>query len=459
MNRIYAFLVSILLLLSACGEDYRVSDSQTSQLEQFVFVVPANFSGEPYQTRTPIKTAVYVNAGDDVKFMASYTLDGAFLPMEIASDLYINHIWNIEDDTIISTVFPYTFDSAGIQHGSLRTIDFLGDTLVNNFNIYINTPLQVGLAFPSNGYNLVDPNSKDGVELRWNIEGRDSWELSDCQIFASLHADSVWKNSLKTIDCNKEISLTLDILSNKDWLKKNKISLKDSSITVYWAVVAKNYRLGEFAEIDSSEIFHFSTLFASGDSSKLIIPIHYNGFNPTQKPHTQITLVRAAGDTLAVLKDSLGHTELSTWVLPQTGLQIFAEDKANTEFRSERIVVDVPQRARVLTDTVQFQDSVLPQIAPRRTVLGIDEPLEFYALDLGSGINEKKISIVVDSDTLQQATMLFNAPILSFANPCKKECNLRISLFDNARNPSPDVYWRITPEKDSLYLTGPFIED
>lgn len=462
MNNLKQFLLAIplLFILWACGDNYQLSEGSTPKMEQFVFVVPDKSSGEPFFSYSPIGTVVYIDVDESVKFWAGYTLDGHFISTESAPDYYLNHLWTIGDESYNISAFRYEADSSGHLLGSLQTVDFLGDTLLNRFDIYINSPISIDLKFPDNGFNQVDPLSDDGVELRWDIDGKDPWEHSTCNIFASLSADSVWNSELGEVDCSKEISINLPILSDTEWLKKHKVNLQDSSITLYWGVVAKNLAHDGFAEIDTSDIFRFSTLYTAGDSAKLVIPINYKDLSPSKTAVTLITLTNFKGDTIAQLKDSSVQTEIVTKVSSQTGLQIFAEAATFPDFRADPISIDVPKRAKIVLDTIQFQDKEPPQIAAFKNVFAQNEPLKFYALDQGVGINDKKLTVMIYPDTtVTRTNITYEAPFITFPNPCRDSCDFRISLFDNERNPSPAVQWHVKSEKDSVYLSGPFIKD
>ncbi|MCQ2060797.1 MAG: hypothetical protein MJY47_04325 [Fibrobacter sp.] len=462
MNNLRQFLLAISLLFAlwACGDDYKISESSTLQMEQFIFVVPDKVSGEPFLTHSPIGTVVYIDVDEPVKFWAGYTLDGHFISTESAPDYYLNHLWTIGEESYNIAAFRYEADSSGHLLGSFQTVDFLGDTLLNRFDIYINSPINISLKFPDNGFNQIDPLSSEGVELRWDISGKDPWEHSSCKIFVSMSADSVWNSELGEVDCSKEISIHLPILSDSKWLKKHNVNLQDSSITLYWGVVAKNLAHDGFAEVDSSEIFHFSTLYAAGDSAKLIIPINYNGLSASKKANSLITLTNFKGDTIAQFKDSTAQAEIITKVAPQTGLRIFAEATNLPDFSAGPISIDIPKRAKIILDTIQFQDKKGPQIAIYKKAFKNGELLKLYALDQGVGINEKKASLFVYPDTTHGLTIIkYEPPFITFPNPCHDSCDVRISLFDNERNSSPVVQWQVKSEKDSVYLSGPFIKD
>ena len=77
-------------------------------------------------------------------------------------------------------------------------------------------------------------------------------------------------------------------------------------------------------------------------------------------------------------------------------------------------------------------------------------------MDNGSGISpSQKTFVIADFDTVYAA---YESPVLSFANPCRKECEIRIPIPDNVRNRNSEVFWKLTPGRDSLLITGPFVQ-
>ena len=110
-----------------------------------------------------------------------------------------------------------------------------------------------------------------------------------------------------------------------------------------------------------------------------------------------------------------------------------------------------------------MQDKIQPQVAPRSGI-GINseqnnpimgDTVYFYALDNGSGINQSRIAVTADADTIEH---VYQEPFIKFKRPCMRACKIRVNVADFAHNESPQVYWTFTPDsKDSLF-TGPFSE-
>ena len=77
-------------------------------------------------------------------------------------------------------------------------------------------------------------------------------------------------------------------------------------------------------------------------------------------------------------------------------------------------------------------------------------------MDNGSGINPaQKKFVIADFDTVNVA---YESNILAFANPCHRDCQIRIPIPDNARNRASEIFWKLLPSKDSLLITGPFVQ-
>ena len=109
-----------------------------------------------------------------------------------------------------------------------------------------------------------------------------------------------------------------------------------------------------------------------------------------------------------------------------------------------------------LGDSLVFTDKIPPKASPVKTSLALTDSVRFYFMDSGSGINPtQKKFVIADFDTV---TVTYESNILSFANPCRKDCQIRIPVPDNARNRNSELFWRMEPDKDSLRITGPFVQ-
>jgi hypothetical protein len=162
------------------------------------------------------------------------------------------------------------------------------------------------------------------------------------------------------------------------------------------------------------------------------------------------------GDTLKTVNyDTVGEV-LNINVQPQSGLHIYTYETLQTDYEARSLVLDVPERTLIrLADSIIFKDNIPPKASPVKTSLALTDSVRFYFMDNGSGINPtQKKFIVADFDTIN---VVYESSILSFANPCRRECQIRIPIPDNARNRNADIFWKLQPGKDSLRITGPFI--
>lgn len=440
---VFLFLLMLLSLLSSCGEESLFSEEDVSTIEQSIFVVPEDFSGQPFLSGSPAKKT-YIDINETAKFWAVYSLDGLYLTQRQASDYIQETLWEIENEFIDHTVIMASFDTPGHRQILLHSTDFLNDTITDTLDVFVNTPIGIELLSPMNKYNLVDPLAEEGVYLSWKISGSDSWENSTCSIFASSVKDSVWDNLIEQNDCSKKVQIEGSLVKELD---------KDTSLTFYWAVKAANFVDDGFIEIASSPIYQFSTKFIHSDSAVISIPIKYNSLKEQDIVSTQITVVNTLGDTLGVIHQNKPSTTIKFKVKPQPDLHIFLKEKRRTEYSQDSLRIDVPEASLFAMDTVFFYDSIPPQVAPLKERILSKDSIRFYALDNGSGIDATRTSYIAGSDTLHAN---FKNSIISFKNPCIRSCTIQVIAFDNAMNQSPETYWNIEIKTDSTFIYGPF---
>ena len=451
----------LLLLLVGCREEALISSTDLQFLQQGILVTTWT---ENYARYTKQIDTLYVNQGETVLFSSAYALNGSTLSQDSAINLYDSHHWELDGDTISATSFEYQFDSTGYHFCILKTVDFAGDSLKDTVHIFVGTPLALSLKTPPLQASI-EPLSDDYVELDWNISGIDPWEKSQCSIYAAvaegipLSRDTRWidildsVSSLFTNDCKSGTRLKGPLISEK-WLQLYNIDLKDSSLTVYWGVKARVYTENGFEEY-ASAVSAFNTLFLEGDSSVIEIKPTYENLVAGTPISSQVILVSAMGDTLKkVTYDSIDSV-INIKVMPQSNLQIHAIETLRTDYEATPITVNVPERSKIrLADSIVFTDKVPPKAVPVKTALSIDDSIQFYFMDNGSGIgaNQKKF-IIADYDTVG---VQYNSSILSFANPCRRECNLKVPIPDNARNRNTELFWTLKFYRDSMYISGPF---
>lgn len=467
MTRLFsAFaLASLFLLLAGCREDALISRTDIQFLEQGIQVSFWN-DEERFVRRTEILDTLYINQDETVIFTSVYALNGNTISSDSALNLYSSHYWVLEGDSINSTSFERTFDSTGYRIGILNTIDYTGDTLKDTIHIFVGTPLSITLVTPPLSAS-VEPLSDDYVELNWDISGIDPWEKSNCAVYAAvaegvaLSRNTHWLDILDSVsmlsegDCKNGMRLKGPLIS-ETWLKMNELDLKDTSLTVYWGVKAAAYTDFGFEE-QAKDASSFNTKFTEKNVSVLQVKPIYESLTPGTKVSTKIVLINAYGDTLKTVNFEKPNEAISINAQPQSGLRIYAYETKLTDYEANPITIDVPERSMLrLADSIVFTDKIPPKASPVKTALALTDSVRFYFIDSGSGINPtQKKFVIADFDTVN---VVYESNILSFANPCRKDCQIRIPIPDNARNRNPEMFWKMEPDKDSLRITGPFVQ-
>ncbi len=450
------FLASILFLsmclLVSCGDDSLIRESE-GELHQYVYGVPDRYAGNIVGNFAPLGN-LYIEQGQTVRFYAGYSNGEQIYIDETLQQYYGGHSWIIGDEDYNLNTFRHTFNSAGEVVGSLETVDLYGDTLRNEFHIYVNTPNSIELTYPYDGYNQASPELNQQQPLYWTIHGIDPWETALCQVFASYYRDSVWDKPIGYVDCNSYALLTGSLLDSVAY-HENKNVAQDSSFTLYWAIILQTQIETGKRERDSSSIFHFSTRILS-DSSTIRIPIVYDRYRDNALLQTQVHLITAKGDTLKTLVNESPSGTVTAKVEAQTGLKIFIEEMFRKEYAPESTTIDISPYTVLELDTVRLGDAIPPQIAPFAPTISIKDSIAFLVYDDGSGINPSKLKVVVNRDTVESD---FHTPMLLFKAKCTLACNVKIIGEDYARNPLPQVYWYIENKSNTYTISGPFASE
>ena len=467
MNKIFSAitLTCLFLLLAGCREDAQISRTDIQFLQQGILVTTS--SNEDFYTRhTEQLDTLYINQGERVIFTAGYALNGNSIPSDSALNLYAYHFWELEGDSINATSFEHTFDSVGYRIGILNTIDYTGDTLKDTIHIFVGTPLNITLVAPAPDMSI-DPLADDYVELNWDISGIDPWEKSFCAAFAvvaegvTMSQNTKWLDILDSLDdlsendCKTGMRLKGPLISPQ-WLQKYGIDPKDSSLTVYWGV--KAYASTDYGfEEHTSDVSSFNTLFIGKKNSVIQIKPIYEGITAGTEISAKIVLVSALGDTIKTVAYKKVNEPQNIVVSPQSGLHIYAYETLLNDYEAKPLVIDVPESSKIrLGDSIVFTDKIPPKASPVKNALALTDSIKFYFMDNGSGISpSQKTFVIADFDTVYAA---YESPVLSFANPCRKECEIRIPIPDNVRNRNSEVFWKLTPGRDSLLITGPFVQ-
>ena len=437
--------------LIACGESYLIDESEQPTLRQHTFVLPDRFTGQPYNYTSPV-TTVYLDTNESVKFWAAYSIDWQYIPSDSAESHFLSHSWTIENENYNISPLRYKFPTPGFRRAILETVDILNDTLRDTVNIFVNTPVSIGIVAPVNGFNRVNPGQNSSVQLLWTLDGLDSWEKSVCYVYAAYEKQEVWRNALGKVNCSEGAVLNGSFLGDSltQYIMEHPES--DTSVTVYWGVKAILYTEDGFEERDSTEIHQFSTLFMHGDSSTISIPIVYDNLRNNRSIHTKILITNSAGDTLDLQNSRTSPTTITSKIAAQTGVHIHVYDVSKNEFEAEDITISTSPGALTLVDTIHMQDKIQPQVAVLNSAIGFSDSSVFYVLDNGAGINPNRIYVSMDSDTLD---FNYEEPFIKF------KCTIRISVEDYARNANSRVFWKMTPSRgflDSLFIKGPYTD-
>lgn len=444
-NKLYIFSIAFIfaLLVTSCGDDSLVDEADQPTIIQHIFVLPERFNGEPYNYGQPPKTA-YVDVDEVVKFSVGYSVSGYYVSTSDYDTYIQSKQWNINGEHFNVNSFRYAFAVPGHYQISVSSIDFMNDTITSVLDIYVNTPISTKLVFPENGYNLVDPVSEDGIDIKWNVYGVDEWETTSCDIFASFNKEDVWDSPQAQNDCKEPIHIIGPIAPDID---------EYSSKHIYWAVIATNRAKNGWIERDTTPIFEFSTKFHPEDLAAIQIPINYTDYSFIGSVNTKITLLNADGDTLDVLSNFVPQNSVTAYIKPQLGVKIIAEELTSTDFQSDSTIINVPEAASFIANTLTLIDNVPPVVTPFKEAFDKSEQISFLLIDNGTGINWLHFGVSINDIPLETT---LNSSRISFTNPCKHSCYATIQIQDNANNVYPELYWHLSVENDSVYVTGPF---
>lgn len=450
MNKVIRHFAPVLFfsaLLGGCGDDALINDGEIPSIRQEIYIVPERYSGEPY-TIGYQPHPIYLETDQAFKFWATYIVNDRYLNTDVYDDYIIQKIWDVDGEYFNLNSFRYSFSEPGHKRVTLKSVDLLRDTITEVLDIYVNTPISANLVYPPDGFNLVDPTSEDGIDLIWNIAGIDEWETSTCVIYMSHSKKDIWEHPQTRGWCNEPAHVLGPIAGDIPG---------DSAETIYWAVVATNYSSSYFSEVDSTPVYKFTTKFTNSDSARIILPISYTGLWDNESVDATITLVSAAGDTLQTYTGIQNESSVVMNVLPQTGLRIFATENKRFDYKADSIHIDITSAAQYTLDTLFFIDKISPTVVPIEEAFDTTDFIAFFAIDNGSGINLNHIAVTSGTDTL---TTHYSNSIIRFKNPDIFNYKyIKISIQDNAKNTSADVFWKLTSYGDYIQVSGPFANE
>lgn len=441
-------LLMIAVLQVSCGDNVNFTDNDKKILTEAIYVTPEKFNGNVHIFYTSKKN-VFLEINENVKFTAEYSLNDDILDADQATNYYQSVLWEINGEKFNIPTFRYVFREPGKNTCTLQTIDNFGDTLFDTVNVYVNTPTHIYLTSPRDRYNQVNVAFNDTVVLKWDIQGLDPWETATCTVYGSTGEWAVWKVPLGEVDCNEPVNL-IGYMSDMamDSLPP------DYTETYYWGVVLKVNTEQGLSEIDSSNVFSFSTRIPDSTASVLHIPIIYHKMSVLENPETIITITNAKGDTVAQDFSYSSSDNISIYVKPQTGLTVHMEDALHPEFKANDFTIDIPEQTSVDADTVYFTDKVAPIIWPISQEREPGENFKFLLSDKGSGINTSKIQIY--KDELDEIKGLYEEPLLTVPSIRDSTYTLTIIVYDKAGNTNTPAYWKVDTEGDRQILTGPY---
>ena len=451
---ISAFLLTLIFI--ACGESYLVDDNAQPTLNQHIFVLSDRLIGQPYNYGSPV-TTVYLDTSETVKFWAAYSLDGRYISSDTAEDHFLGHNWSIDGSNYNISPLRFKFATPGFRQGVLETVDLLNDTLRDTVNIFVNTPISIGIVAPVNGFNQVNPNLNSRVELRWSIAGLDPWEESVCYIYAAYDRESVWDNAIGWTECDEPAALNGNFLGDSLTRYIMEHPEQDTSVAIYWGVKAFFYTEDGFEERDSTDIFSFSTRYMHDTLATITIPIVYDNLRSNQV-NTSVVITSSTGELLDEQYTRDTPATITSRITAQTGVRIHVYDNTREEFEASDITINTLPGTKTIIDTIHLQDRIQPQVAVLQDAIGFNDSVAFYILDNGTGINPNRIHVTEDSDTLD---FNYEEPFIKFKSKCFIKCRIRISVEDYAHNANPRVYWESEASKgflDTLYIRGPFTE-
>lgn len=209
-----------------------------------------------------------------------------------------------------------------------------------------------------------------------------------------------------------------------------------------------------YSEIDTSDIFSFSTKIANSEKSILSIPIIYEKMSVFNQPETIITITNAKGDTIQEEFSYLKEDYINIYIPPQTGINVYFKNNVQTEFKANSFTINIPEKTNVIADTVFFIDKISPIVWPTILERTENNNFKFIVIDNGSGINPNKIRIY--KNETEEIEGVYNDTLLTIPNIRDSSYTLSIEAYDKAHNPSHSVYWKVHTQNKLQILTGPY---
>lgn len=422
----FALLV-LSIILVACGNDLVYSDNDKHILQDafFVFDDSSNTMDSLDEQNNILIKVNSTKTLSSAAYLNEEKIDSKKLP-----DFYFLRYWSYKKSNLISESITLTPEEKPFKtcHYS---IDFVGDTLTQCFNIFADHPLNIDLRIPANKENEIDKKTK--VAFFANIVGIDSLEKNQCELFLTEAKENLWKAKATEFTCNDTIQ----------------ISIGEAEI-YYWAIQAKTESLNATDSV-RSETFMFFTK-PQNKKSNVIVPIRYKGDRGFEKKG--IVNVKQK-DSILLTTEIYSDTILDLENLPEDeNLKLEITETIRLDYKKDSIEFIIKPKAHNLLDTIVLQDDVPPEAFPLKNEFLIDEPILFYAAENGSGLNAIHSSVIY-ANTNDSLKYKYNGSRFMFTSPCEAECYIQIHLEDNAGNKSPKKLWKLKTFNEFVKISGP----
>lgn len=431
--------ILVLLLLTfffySCGESVQYKESEPKYLVDKIYDVPEN-SYYILDSLTPADT-VFVKLGQTKRLRAAAYLEEQLLDTSRLANYYFFRFWSYGNNNYATEHITIQADSTR-DKACIYSIDFFGDTTITCVHILIDTPFEIEAVRPSHNQSPIDIRSPTKFSVA--VKGVDPWEKASCNLFISnnlenLHSAISLKKS--NFDCKEEQSLTLT---------------NSSQEIFYWTITANLYGPKDTTSISTEPRRFFAK--PSTNAPIVILPIVYenarrkskNGIVTLTKADSIVTQFQITGDTVIYIHNLESNASYKAAI----------EEKQFTDYAKESIEFTVLENAYMLLDTINLQDKISPEAIPLQPSFGLEDSIRFYVAENGSGINALKTAVTI-SGTNDSIAYRYNGSRIAFALNCLTFCNAYIHLEDNAKNRAAQKAWKISFEKDSIRISGPFL--
>lgn len=445
------FFFGCLVVIAGCGNDALYSTKDESKIKQSIYIVPEFFNGNFLSNYSSARVQT-VTFGQPVKFWASISINDQIIDNEQISNQMFNVKWQIGDQSFNMPYFTKTFYEPGTYDAILTTVDQVQDTLFDTVTVQINTPIKINSSYPANGYNLLDVSDSAGISLFWDIAGKEPWEDSRCFFYASRYKEMTWVSFIDTVKCDEP----LNILGPFE--QDSAIDFSDTSVTFYWGVKIITDTGLHSSQRDSTEVRSFRTRLKGTSLSTIEIPLRYNHIGQKQITLTRVDLINSSGEIIESQEvTSSQKVVYFKNIAAQNNLNIQATNLYLPEYKSKPLTLDVVAGTYNVTTPILFIDSIAPERAPLKKIIGAHDSISFTLVDQGAGIIPDLIKVILNNDTLDH---VYSDSKLSFKDSlffyCSPDCVLKIEALDYAKNESSNIYWVLKAKTDSIQINGPY---